>query len=115
VAKEGAENAPAYRGLAYVVFERMPLEAFGNRVPQLAFEVIRQVGRLESDVRAVTLIPGSTEFGYDTVRVQRVLGIAESVPENQHTGSGATDFVTSLDELQAVCPNLKHVSLVIAW
>jgi hypothetical protein len=33
VAKEGADNAPAYRGLAYVVFERLPLESFGNRVP----------------------------------------------------------------------------------
>jgi hypothetical protein len=31
VAKQGAENAPAYRGLAYVVFERLPLENFGNR------------------------------------------------------------------------------------
>ena len=26
VAKEGADNAPAYRGLAYVVFERFPLD-----------------------------------------------------------------------------------------
>ena len=26
VAKEGADNAPAYRGLAYIVFERLPLE-----------------------------------------------------------------------------------------
>ena len=39
VAKEGADNAPAYRGLAYVVFERLPLESFGNRVPQFSFEV----------------------------------------------------------------------------
>lgn len=33
VAKEGADQAPAYRGLAYVVFENMPLADFGNRVP----------------------------------------------------------------------------------
>ena len=39
VAKEGAENAPAYRGLAYVVFEHLPLADFGNRIPQFAFEV----------------------------------------------------------------------------
>jgi len=43
VAKEG--EAPAYRGLAYVVFERLPLEPFGNRVPQFAFEVVRGGGR----------------------------------------------------------------------
>ena len=36
---EGA--APAYRGMAYIVFEDLPLEAFGNRMPQLSFEVRR--------------------------------------------------------------------------
>ena len=30
-AKEGAGLAPAYRGLAYIVFERLPLADFGNR------------------------------------------------------------------------------------
>jgi len=35
VAKEG--EAPAYRGLAYFVFERLPLADFGNRIPQLSF------------------------------------------------------------------------------
>ncbi len=41
VAKQGAANAPAYRGTAYCVFERLPLEPFGNRIPQLSFEIIR--------------------------------------------------------------------------
>jgi hypothetical protein len=31
-------TAPAYRGLAYIVFQRLPLERFGNRIPQLAFD-----------------------------------------------------------------------------
>ena len=44
LAKEGAGNSPAYRGLAYVVFERLPLADFGNRIPQLSFEIIRPVG-----------------------------------------------------------------------
>jgi len=44
-AVEGRDNAPAYRGLAYVVFERLPLEQFGNRLPQLSFEVFRGLGR----------------------------------------------------------------------
>ena len=65
VANEGGE-APAYRGTAYVVFERMPLADFGNRIPQLSFEVFRPVGGIEEHVRAVCVIPGSTEFGYDT-------------------------------------------------
>ena len=66
IAKEGADNAPAYRGTAYVVFERMPLARFGNRLPQLSFEVLRPAGGVGRHVRAVNIIPGSTEFGYDT-------------------------------------------------
>ncbi|WP_439547273.1 phage tail protein [Sandarakinorhabdus sp.] len=37
-AAEGA--APAFRGLAVAVFEDLPLAEFGNRLPNLAFEVI---------------------------------------------------------------------------
>ena len=40
-AKMGAGNTPAYRGTAYVVFEELPLARFGNRLPQLSFEVFR--------------------------------------------------------------------------
>src|SRR5437764_6178660 len=47
VAREGADNAPAYRGLAYIVFERLALADFGNRIPQLSFEIMRPIGRLE--------------------------------------------------------------------
>ncbi len=39
VAAEGAGRAPAYRGLAYVVFENLALAEFGNRLPNLSFEV----------------------------------------------------------------------------
>jgi hypothetical protein len=37
---EGAGLTPAYRGLAYVVFEDLQLGDFGNRIPSLSFEVI---------------------------------------------------------------------------
>jgi hypothetical protein len=66
-AKMGAANTPAYRGTAYVVFEELPLERFGNRMPQLSFEVFRPIldgESAESLVRAVTLIPASGEFAY---------------------------------------------------
>lgn len=36
---EGAANAPAYRGLALAIFEDLALEEFGNRIPQLTFEI----------------------------------------------------------------------------
>ncbi|MDD7908320.1 hypothetical protein PUV47_00170 [Pseudovibrio exalbescens] len=40
-AKMGVDNTPAYRGMAYVVFEELPLGNYGNRLPQLSFEVFR--------------------------------------------------------------------------
>jgi hypothetical protein len=43
VVKMGAANTPAYRGTAYVVFEELPLERYGNRLPQLTFEVFRPI------------------------------------------------------------------------
>jgi hypothetical protein len=113
VAKEG--QAPAYRGLAYVVFERLPLADFGNRIPQLSFEVVRAVGRLERMVRAVTLIPGATEFGYEPSTVVQVIGPGQSRPENRHVTFANSDVLASLDELQAVAPNLERVAIVVAW
>ncbi|HZQ11467.1 MAG TPA: glycoside hydrolase/phage tail family protein [Pseudolabrys sp.] len=113
VAKEG--DAPAYRGLAYVVFERLPLAKFGNRIPQLSFEVVRPVGRLEQMVRAVTLIPGATEFGYEPATVVRQSKPGKSAPENRHVTYAPSDVIASLDELQALAPNLERVAIVIAW
>lgn len=37
----GVGNVPAYRGLAYVVFNDMQVTEFGGRVPQLEFEVVK--------------------------------------------------------------------------
>ena len=37
---EGADKTPAYRGLAYVVFEDLELIDFHNRIPALTFEII---------------------------------------------------------------------------
>jgi hypothetical protein len=41
LAKEGAGKVPGYRGLAYLVFVDMPLEDFGNRIPQITAEITR--------------------------------------------------------------------------
>lgn len=45
-AAEGANNCPAYRGLAYVVFEDLQLAEYGNRIPSLSFEVLCDSGEL---------------------------------------------------------------------
>jgi hypothetical protein len=68
-AKMGAANTPAYRGTAYVVFEELALSTYGNRLPQLSFEVFRPLAdpdTAEGLVKAVTMIPASGEFTYAT-------------------------------------------------
>jgi hypothetical protein len=115
IAKEGVDNAPAYRGLAYVVFERLPLASFGNRIPQLTFEVVKPISGLAEMIRAVDIIPGATEFGYQPSPQISVSWPGSSVSENRHQLSAATDWTASIDALQALCPNLTSVALVVTW
>lgn len=115
VAHEGADHAPAFRGTAYVVFERLPLEDFGNRVPQLSFEVYRAVEAFGEEIRAVVMIPGSGEFVYAPEEVTRRISASESEPANVHTRQGGTDWSVSVDQLEAALPNVENVSLVVSW
>ncbi len=114
-ARQGVGNAPAYRGLSYVVFERLALDSFGNRIPLLQFEIVRPVGKLESQIRAVTVIPGATEHGYATAAVSERSGAGQSRILNRNTLVATTDWQASIDELQALCPNLESVALVVTW
>jgi hypothetical protein len=45
---EEAGAAPAYRGLAYAVFEDLQLAEFGNRIPFLSFEVVADLNGTSS-------------------------------------------------------------------
>jgi hypothetical protein len=115
IAKEGQANAPAYRGLAYVVFEGLELEAYGNRLPQLSFEVIKPVDGPAKDLRAINLIPACGEFVYEDRPVALLSRPGASETVNRHMARPETDFVASLEDLLATCPTLKHVALVVAW
>jgi hypothetical protein len=58
---EGIGQAPAHRGIAYAVFEDLPLESFGNRIPSLTFEVVADeapvpVGRIAGEIAAGVLV-----------------------------------------------------------
>ncbi|MDH4981308.1 glycoside hydrolase TIM-barrel-like domain-containing protein [Hyphomicrobium sp. D-2] len=114
-AYEGADTAPAYRGVAYVVFERLALAPFGNRMPQLSFEVYRTVDDFSDSIRAVVMIPGSGEFAYSPTPVTQLVGLSTQQPENVHSRQGGTDWTVSLDQLEETLPNAKHVSLVVSW
>jgi hypothetical protein len=114
-AKQGEGNAPAYRGLAYVVIERFGLNDYGNRVPQFQFEVLRPAGSFGSKVKAVALIPGATEYGLSPVPVTRRKRPGETESVNRNVLHAGTDIEASLDELQMLFPNLEHVAVVATW
>lgn len=118
IAAKTGDETPAYRGTAYVVFEELLLEKFGNRIPQLTFEVFRALDdpdTAEGAVKAVTIIPGSGEFIYATQKISRDAGGGVTTPENVNAVSTTADFRVALDRLLASCPGIESVSLVVSW
>ncbi|MGN6147806.1 MAG: baseplate multidomain protein megatron, partial [Rhizomicrobium sp.] len=117
---EGAGNTPAYRGLCYIVFEDLPLAQFGNRIPQLQFEIIRPISdanatALENILPGVALIPGAGEFVYATDIVSEDDGQGGTSAQNAHSAASVADITASLDQLQNLAPNIEAVSLVVGW
>lgn len=116
---EGAGQAPAYRDTAYIVFEDLPLDLFGNRLPQLSFEVVRAGDRssdsLAQAIEGVNIIPASGEFVYATsiVRERRFPGIETVL--NLNNARGDADFLVSLDQLQNDLPKVGNAALTVAW
>ena len=121
-AVEGAGQVPAYRGIAYVVFEDLDLTPFGNRVPQFAFEVTR-AARPEREmlpaaadlVRAVALMPGTGEYVLSTRSISYRQGLGRGGALNTSAAGGGSDFVRSLAQMRDVLPNLQSVSLIYSW
>lgn len=121
---EGTGCAPGYRGTAYIVFEDLPLEPYGNRLPQLSFEVLREVPQsddaarsapLSQRVRGVNLIPASGEFVYGTQPVRQHYFPNIETPENHHGAAAHTDMMMSLDQLEEDLPLVRAVALTVAW
>ncbi|MFP7570831.1 glycoside hydrolase/phage tail family protein [Marivita sp. S2033] len=118
-AVEGIGAVPAYRGTAYVVFEDLDLERFGNRVPQFSFEVTRPVQDAPEDVpfavRGVAMIPGTGEYSLATELVALNAGPGQSKVVNVNSPSDRPDFTTSLKHLVEEVPDCSAASLVVSW
>lgn len=120
VSTEGADATSAYKGICYVVFEELLLEDFGNRIPQLNFEVYRStadsMAEYEDRIKGITIIPSSGEFAYGTTEVLvKDETTDESSSQNNNSNTGETDWVIAIDQLEDFCPNVQNASLVIAW
>ncbi|MGV2432284.1 MAG UNVERIFIED_CONTAM: hypothetical protein LVQ98_02655 [Rickettsiaceae bacterium] len=68
-------KSPAFRDLAYIVFENFPLHNFSNKIPHFSFEVTRYIKdekSLEHKIENLCIIPGSGEFVYDTQLQEKI-------------------------------------------
>ncbi len=120
---EGQGLVPAYRGTAYVVIENLALGNFGNRVPQLSFEVVRpeQPGQVYAEeemtraVQAVALMPGTGEYALATTPVTYIDSGRARWSANVNTPAGQSDFSVSLESLGNELPNCEAASLIVSW
>lgn len=73
--KHGAGSCPAYKGVAYIVFEEIPLEKFGNRIPQISVEAITSnVPSYPWETKTIAytnffIIPGNTAISPDGTKL----------------------------------------------
>jgi hypothetical protein len=125
IAAKSKDPTPAYRGLAYIVFENLPLAEFNDIIPNLSFEVnrkpnVKQESSVEDLVESIIMIPGSGEYVYDTIiQEKNVLApfgtIMSKTKMNSHNHYNIADSVYSLNQLQTTCENIKWVSPVVCW
>jgi hypothetical protein len=123
VARNG--KSPAFRDLAYIVFEDLPLGDFDDCIPNLSFEVTRKPNAqkdssVEDIVKSIIMIPGSGEYVYDTKVQTKTITTPEGVKIktikiNSHNLLGLANSISSLNQLQQTCENVEWVSPVVCW
>ena len=118
---EGMGAAPAYRGLAYAVFEDLQLAEFANRVPNLTFEIEADSGPVSAGVVVSDLFEaaeagtvetsgaGGSLVGFSVGRqtsLRSVLGtLGQLVPLSAHD-DGAQLVVTSAAPVAVAIPDV---------
>jgi len=125
-AVDGIGNVPDWRGVAYVVLEGFNLSTFGNRIPQLEFEVFKAAGG-GSVFTGISLAPTAGEFGLDPAlitervveTVQEASGpeevVIEESPINNNAVADAADIKTALDLMKLQHPQVNHVVIEYPW
>lgn len=115
----GTQNTPNYKGMAYIVFEDLPLGEYGDRIPQFSFEVFSRPESenipVEEMINAVCLIPGAGEFCYAATPIIHKVRPGKEFALNNNQSSKKTDLLVSLDNLLRDLPNVSDISLVAAW
>jgi hypothetical protein len=111
------EDAPAFRGLAYVMIQEFDITQFGNKIPNFTFEIYKyetDEKSMESLVESMVIIPGCGEFVYDT-EIHSENGGNGTVSVNQHCKPGVANAIVSLEQLRETFPNVEWVAPVVSW
>lgn len=67
-ADKGVDSTPAFRGLCYIVFERLALKDFGNRIPSITVEITfnGSTSQPTTDLDFYTVAEGGLTNSFDT-------------------------------------------------
>jgi len=101
VSAEGAEQAPAHRGIAYAVFEELALADFGNRIPALTFEVMADPGAVAAGEIVAEIAGGDIATAGETQLLDGFSAYGASVRVVAETLAGADGgwFASAADAL----------------
>lgn len=111
-AEEGTGNAPAYRGLCYVVFKDLPLGQFGDQLPEIEAEVVSAVTQAYTaeSVTGLALNSGEEEYSHLSLTTQLLYQLGSS-GQLYVVDRGAVDVVQEYD-LQAYVETLSPTATV---
>ena len=91
----GADATPAFRDLVYLVFERLPLDEFGNRIPPITAEIAwTQVD--EQPIRELQFLAGGGIFAANTSSSARACSMTgattstSALPRARAASAGST-------------------------
>lgn len=125
VAIEGAEYTPAFKGLAYIVFEDMPLTRYGNRIPNVTAEVFAYASRdeveLEYSMTAVNIIPATGEHVYNPEKITTIAAVPNTAIYAYNSGwaietDGSSEFVrVDTNRIQTKRVNANNGTGVSDW
>ncbi|MCU7611419.1 glycoside hydrolase/phage tail family protein [Anaplasma capra] len=121
-------NTPAYRGIAYIVIENLPLQDYNNTVPNFVFEVTAYPesflrNHVTKKIDGIHTV-GSGEFAYDTevqtLTQTETIGTQEAaygtaVKINGKTGYKESNALLALNTMQSTLPNLQWVAVTVCW
>ncbi|MFV9838712.1 MAG: glycoside hydrolase TIM-barrel-like domain-containing protein [Aaplasma endosymbiont of Hyalomma asiaticum] len=123
---ETETHSTAYKGLAYVVIEDLPLRDYNNKIPRFVFEVTSYPEEfLETHVTKNILAihtAGNGEFTYDTT-IQKRINVTtingKKIPYGTATKINA-ELATSyalagLNSLQKTLPNIQWICVTVCW